>query len=150
MSGTTRYTVPASDSPGFLLWQVTMRWQRTMTATLAPLDLTHVQFVLLACAWWFDQEGERPNQARLAAQAGVDVKMASEVIRRLEAKRLIARTDDPFDSRGKVITITESGGSVATAAIRAVEAADAAFFSSIDERVLAQTLRGLAQADSGR
>jgi hypothetical protein len=37
-------------SPGFLLWQVTLRWQRKVTIALAPLDLTHVQFVLLATA----------------------------------------------------------------------------------------------------
>ena len=40
------------DSPGFLLWHVTLRWQRDIAAALAPLDLTHVQFVLLATTWW--------------------------------------------------------------------------------------------------
>jgi hypothetical protein len=40
-------------SPGFLLWRVGLAWQRLMTATLKPLDLTHVQFVLLASSWWF-------------------------------------------------------------------------------------------------
>ena len=40
------------NSPGFLLWHVTLRWQRDIAAALAPLDLTHVQFVLLASTWW--------------------------------------------------------------------------------------------------
>ncbi len=40
----------ADQSPGLLLWQVTNRWQAAQRAALAPLGLTHVQFVLLASA----------------------------------------------------------------------------------------------------
>jgi len=40
------------QSPGFLLWHVTLGWQRDVTASLKPLGLTHVQFVLLATTWW--------------------------------------------------------------------------------------------------
>jgi hypothetical protein len=39
-----------NDSPGFLLWHATLRWQRGVARALKPLELTHVQFVLLACA----------------------------------------------------------------------------------------------------
>ena len=38
----------AWESPGFLLWHATMRWQRAMRAALQPHDLTHVQFAHLA------------------------------------------------------------------------------------------------------
>ena len=86
------------DSPGFLLWHVTLRWQRAMVAALAPLDLTHVQFVLLATTWWLNERGEDPNQLTLARQAGTDVKMTSEVLRRLEAKGLIVRAVDATDT----------------------------------------------------
>jgi hypothetical protein len=55
------------DNPGFLLWRVSLRWQRLMTATLRPFGLTHVQFVLLASLWWLTEKaGERPTQRRLA------------------------------------------------------------------------------------
>src|SRR6478609_1878760 len=91
----------ADDSPGFLLWRATLRWQRAVAAALAPLDLTHVQFVLLACTWWLNQGGEQPSQARLAEQAGTDVKMTSQVVRSLEAKGLLVRTIDPADSRAR-------------------------------------------------
>jgi hypothetical protein len=49
-----------SESPGFLLWHATLRWQRGIAQALAPLDLTHVQFVLLACTWWLNEEGQHP------------------------------------------------------------------------------------------
>lgn len=140
----TRFTDGPSHSPGLLLWRTTMRWQRAMTAALAPLDLTHVQFVLLASAMWLGRNGEPPNQVQLAAQAGTDVKMTSDVIARLEAKGLIAREVDPKDSRAKVIRITEAGAAAAQRAIVAVESADAVFFETVDEAKLAALLQQLA------
>ena len=124
----TRYPGGPGESPGFLLLRTTLQWQRTVTAALQPLDLTHVQFVLLACAWWFDAKGENPNQQILARQAGTDVKMTSQVLRRLEAKGLLQRHDDPHDSRAKKLTITPAGAALARRAITAVEAADAEVF----------------------
>ena len=46
------------ESLGFLLWRATLRWQRGVAAVLTPLDLTHVQFVLLASTWWLNAQGE--------------------------------------------------------------------------------------------
>lgn len=139
----TRFSGP-SESPGLLLWRTTMRWQRVMTAALAPLDLTHVQFVLLASAMWLGRNGEPPNQVQLAAQAGTEVKMTSDVVARLEAKGLIAREADPRDSRAKVIRVTASGAAAAQRAIVAVETADAAFFEPVDEAQLVGLLQQLA------
>ena len=139
----TRFSGP-SESPGLLLWRTTMRWQRVMTAALAPLDLTHVQFVLLASAMWLGRNGEPPNQVQLAAQAGTEVKMTSDVVARLEAKGLIAREADPRDSRAKVIRVTPTGAAAAQRAIVAVETADAAFFEPVDEAQLVGLLQQLA------
>lgn len=130
------------ESPGFLLWHVTLRWQRDMAAALAPLGLTHVQFVLLACTWWRGEQGERPNQLTLARQAGVDIKMTSQVLRRLEDKGLVEREVDPADTRAKRLRVTEHGGELARRAVAEVEAADAAFFGPVrDTDGLLATLR---------
>ena len=56
------------DSPGFLLWHATLRWQRTMAEALEPLGLTHVQFVLLASTWWLCEHDGPPRQRDLADQ----------------------------------------------------------------------------------
>lgn len=140
----TRFKAGPSESPGLLLWRTTMRWQRVMTAALAPLDLTHVQFVLLASAMWLGRNGQPPNQVQLAAQAGTEVKMTSDVVARLEAKGLILREPDPHDSRAKVIRITAAGATAAQRAIVAVETADAAFFEPVDEAQLVGLLRQIA------
>ena len=122
--------LPPGQSPGFLLWRVTLRWQREIAAVLAPMDLTHVQFVLLACTWWLNEQGEQPNQARVAAQAGTEIKMASEVLRALERKGLVAREVDPDDTRARRLRVTSRGRALAPRAIAAVEEADRAFFDA--------------------
>ncbi|WP_445182200.1 MarR family winged helix-turn-helix transcriptional regulator [Pseudonocardia sp. Cha107L01] len=119
------------DSPGFLLWHATLRWQRDIAAALTPLGLTHVQFVLLACAWWLNGQGEHPNQLALARQAGTDVKMTSQVLRALENKGLIEREVDPADTRAKRLRVTDSGTVLAPRAIAAVEQVDARFFQPV-------------------
>jgi DNA-binding MarR family transcriptional regulator len=133
------------DSPGFLLWHVTLRWQRDIAAALAPLDLTHVQFVLLATTWWLNSHGQDPNQLALARQAGTDVKMTSQVLRKLEAKGLIRRDVDTADTRAKILHVTNRGCAVATQALAAVESADATFFRPVpDLAPLLAMLRPLA------
>jgi DNA-binding MarR family transcriptional regulator len=126
----TRYPQGPAASPGFLLWHLTLAWQRAITAVLAPLDLTHVQFVLLACAWWLGRQGQVPNQLQLARQAGTDVKMTSQVVRRLEAKGLLDRQIDPDDTRARRLHLTAEGDRLARRAIAAVEQADAEFFGA--------------------
>ena len=105
----TRYPQGPAASLGFLLWHLTLAWQRAVTAVLEPLGLTHVQFVLLACTWWLSRQGQVPNQLQLARQAGTDVKMTSQVVRRLEAKGLLDRQVDPGDSRARRLRLTAKG-----------------------------------------
>ncbi|MCP2340437.1 MarR family winged helix-turn-helix transcriptional regulator [Actinomadura rupiterrae] len=133
------------DSPGYLLWRATLRWQRQITATLAPFSLTHVQFVLLASLWWLDREGVRPNQLALAQHADTDVKMTSQVVRRLEDKGLLVRETDAADTRAKRLRITDHGRTLAEAAISAVESSDVSFFAAApDQSALLAALRPLA------
>jgi DNA-binding MarR family transcriptional regulator len=139
------------DSPGFLLWHVTLRWQRAIAAALAPLDLTHVQFVLLATAWWLNSRGEEPSQLALARQAGTDVKMTSQVLRKLETKGLLRRDVDAADTRARRLHVTERGAELAVRALAAVESADAEFFgpvASLDP--LLASLRLLADRAASR
>jgi DNA-binding MarR family transcriptional regulator len=134
-----------ADSPGFLLWHATLRWQRTIAAALAPLELTHVQFVLLASTWWLNRGGQHPNQVGVAAHAGTDVKMTSQVLRSLERKRLIARDVDPRDTRSRLVRVTADGEALAPRAVAAVEDVDAAFFAPVPSAAALRLLRVLAR-----
>jgi DNA-binding MarR family transcriptional regulator len=118
-------------SPGFLLWRVTLRWQRRMASALRPFGLTHVQFVLLASLWWLSAvRHEAPSQRRLAEFADTDPMMTSQVIRALEARGLVDRAPDPDDSRARRLTLTPRGAELARTAVAAVEAADRDFFAA--------------------
>jgi len=136
------------ESPGFLLWHATLRWQRDIGAALTPLGLTHVQFVLLACTWWLNTQGEHPNQLALARQAGTDVKMTSQVLRALETKGLIEREVDPDDTRAKRLRATTAGAELAPRAIAAVEQTDARFFAPVDLNDAVNLLGRLAHPGS--
>jgi DNA-binding MarR family transcriptional regulator len=134
-----------NESPGFLLWHATLRWQRGIAQALAPLDLTHVQFVLLACTWWLNEQGERPSQVAVAAQAGTDIKMTSQVLRSLERKGLIERAVDDVDTRARRLRVTNRGAALAPRAIAIVEDVDARFFADIPRREALRFLRRLAK-----
>ena len=134
-----------SASPGFLLWHATLRWQRSIAAVLAPLDLTHVQFVLLASTWWLNRDGERPNQVQVARHAGTDIKMTSQVLRSLERKLLLIRDPDAVHTRAKRLHVTEAGAKLAIVAVAAVEAADAEFFAPVPHRQTLAILTRLAR-----
>ena len=132
----TRFPEGPATSPGFLLWHTTLRWQRVMAAALAPLDLTHVQFVILASTWWLNGQDEKPRQSRLSEYTGSDARMTSEVVGRLIAKGLLVRTPDPEDARAKALSVTEDGAAVAARAIDLVEAANEVFFAPAMTRPL--------------
>ena len=134
-----------SESPGFLLWHATLRWQRAISQALAPLDLTHVQFVLLACTWWLNEHGRHPSQIALAEFAGTDVKMTSQVVRGLERKGLLEREVDPTDTRARRLRVTRRGARVGPRAIAVVERVDADFFEEVRPADALRFLRKLAR-----
>lgn len=133
------------QSPGFLLWHVTLGWQRDVTAALRPLGLTHVQFVLLATAWWLNTHGEQPSQVELAGAAGTDVKMASQVIRALERKGLISRETSAADTRIRRLGVTNAGAALAPQAIDAVESVDRALLGRLSNTTSRNFVTALKQ-----
>lgn len=121
-----------NDNPGFLLWRVTNAWQRQIRASLEPLDLTHVQFVLLASLAWLSKTETIIQQVKLAQHANTDVMMTSQVVRTLETKQYLERHSDPTDARSKLLSITPAGLALVNRAIKAVEAVDQHFFAKLE------------------
>lgn len=124
----------AQDSPGFLLWQVSSLWQRSIREALAPTGLTQAQFVLLASLAWLDGREENITQVRLASHAKMDVMMTSDVLRTLESKKLIRRVRNPRDRRAWNLQVEAGGLELANQAIKLVEAVDRAFFAQLGQR----------------
>jgi len=124
----------ASDSTGFLLWQLTSQWHRSIAAALKPHELTQVQFVLLASLTWLENRKRHITQVMLARHANLDVMVTSQVLRSLQARGLVERAEHPTDTRAKAITLTSTGRDLANITIPVVETADTAFFGARDER----------------
>lgn len=123
------------DSPGYLLGQLTMLWQRRLKKVLDPLDLTQTQFVLLAALGWLSKKSNSVTQVDIANQSNADRMMVSKVLRTLEDKGFITRQEHESDTRAKTIRLTNTGENVLQKAIIEVENADLDFFSALDENL---------------
>ena len=123
------------DSPGYLLGQLTMLWQRKLKKVLDPLDLTQTQFVLLAALGWLSKKSDTVTQVDIANQSNSDRMMVSKVLRTLEEKGFITRQEHETDTRAKTIRLTKSGETVLQKAIIEVENADLDFFSTLNENL---------------
>ncbi len=121
------------QSLGFVFWQLTNLWQRKLSQVLKPLNLTHVQFVLLAGIGWLQQTSEKTTQIALARHAKTDVMMTSKVLRALEQKQLIERQTDAYDTRAKTLKLTAAGAKLLQKALEMVEMADTAFFVKLGQ-----------------
>ncbi|MGS2737690.1 MarR family winged helix-turn-helix transcriptional regulator [Sinomicrobium sp. M5D2P17] len=124
-----------NDSPGYLLGQVTMLWQRKLKMVLDPLNLTQTQFVLLAALGWLSKKNNAVTQIDIANQANADRMMVSKVLRTLEEKKFISRQEHQTDTRAKVIKLTNEGDKVLQKALTSVESADIDFFSVLDKKL---------------
>jgi DNA-binding MarR family transcriptional regulator len=122
------------ESLGWRLWHVLHAYQRTLEQSLADLDLTHLQYMLLGLSGYLTQKGEVPSQARLAAAAGLDKMMVSKVVRLLEDKGYVARSPHPDDPRANRVDITATGVEVLLKALPLARSLHDGFFECLGER----------------
>lgn len=146
-----QFTSPAA-SPGVLLWQAVNRWQRGQRRALRDAGLSHLQVMLLASITTLAEQGSPVTQVMLARHAGIDAMTTSQVVRVLERKKLVRRTDHPSDTRAYSLRPTAAGRRLARQLIHLVERADQEFFSALggDTARFATMLRELVGTDTAR
>lgn len=130
----TQFSSP-EQSPGFLLWQVSTQWRRQISEVLAPLDLTHPQFVLLATLSWLTDHDKPVSQVQLARYCAMDAATTSQILRSLEKKGWIKRESGAHDERAKRPVVTPAGCALIEKAMPLVEEADEAFFAPLGKRI---------------
>jgi DNA-binding MarR family transcriptional regulator len=121
----------AEESSGFLLWQLTMLWQRKIKKELDKLDITHTQFVLMASIAWLSKTNSNISQVEIANHSKTDRMMVSKVLRTLIDKNMIERKEHPNDTRAKTIKLSTKGASILQKALVIVEKTDLQFFSKL-------------------
>jgi len=124
-----------NDSPGYLLGQLTMLWQRKQKKVLDPLDLTQTQFALLCALTWLSNSNKNVTQIDIANQTNFDRMMVSKVLRTLEDKKFVTRQEHQTDTRAKTIRLTTNGEVVLQKAILEIENADLDFFATLDTKL---------------
>jgi len=118
---------------GYRLWQVHYTWHRHIERQLNAIKLTHLQYVLLAAANHFLNEGQVPSQSRLAQYTKIEKMMVSKNLRMLEDRGYVARKPHPDNRRANGIDLTASGRAILRRAFNAAVAAHAGFFRAFGE-----------------
>lgn len=125
------YTSP-KESPGYLLWRISTKWRDSIENVLKPLNLTHPQFVILATLAWLTKDQNKISQVTVGKMAGLDPNTTSQILRGLEKKKFIRRTQS-VDERSKNPIITSVGNIILSEALPLVEQADKDFFSLLKD-----------------
>lgn len=128
------------DSPGFLLWHVSLAWRNSIEDVLDSLSLTHPQFVVLATTAWLTRKGDHVSQIDIGKAAGLDPNTTSQILRGLEAKNLIKRTRS-LNERSKNPALTSLGSTILHKALPAVEKADEQFFKALSAKNIEDLLK---------
>lgn len=118
------------DTIGFLLWRVAHRHQREVDRVLAPLGLTHLQFVLIVQTAWLGRDGAVVTQAGLASYGKVSPMQLSNVLKTLSAKGLVVRDAHPGNARAKLVVLTDAAVALLGQALPSVTALQATFFGA--------------------
>ena len=116
---------------GFLLYKTHAIWQREIKRNLKEIGITHTQFVILASTHWLFKQNADCTQIDIAKHAQMDVMMTSNVIRTLEKKNILTRTNHKTDTRAKVVNLTANGLEILKIAVKKVEKFDRNFFKNL-------------------
>lgn len=118
------------DSPGFLLWQTTISWQRLIKKSLDDYDISHSQFVIMAILLWFGAA----KQTLIIEQSKLDKMTVSKSLKTLSSKGLVSRLEDKNDSRAKIVSLTKKGKALTQKLVPMIEEIDKKFFAQVSKK----------------
>lgn len=133
-------------SPGFLLWQTMVTWQRLIKKGLDRYNISHAQFVIMANVLWFEGVQQIPTQILIVRSTKLDKMTVSKSLKKLVAQGLIKRSEHKEDTRAKSVYLTAKGKALASKLVPIVEKIDHDFFgviSSVNQRSFVQILADL-------
>jgi MarR family transcriptional regulator, organic hydroperoxide resistance regulator len=113
---------PRREGPttGYLVWRLLLKWRTMIDRELAPLELTHAQYSLLASLYGLSRGGRRPSQRELADFSGLEPVYVSKLIRAMERSGLVERDPSPEDPRAVQLRLSERGLPIVKKTIRIV------------------------------
>lgn len=88
---------------------------------------------ILTTIYWLIQNERDPIQVAIADAAKMDKMTTSTVLRTLQKKGLITRTEHSTDTRAKVVRLTEKGIEITVKALRRVNSFNIDYFSALGD-----------------
>jgi len=134
------------DSPGFLMWQTTITWQRLIKKVLDSYDISHAHFVILAITLWHESKKQVVSQSLIIRQSKLDKMTVSKAFKKLVSKGYVKRMEHKEDTRAKSIHLTKKGTELISKLIPIIEKVDEDFFIAINKterQTLINILNGL-------
>jgi DNA-binding MarR family transcriptional regulator len=122
------------ESPGFLLWQTTVSWQRLIKSVLEPFKISHAQFVVLALLLWLEESSNEALQSIIIEKSKLDKMTVCKALKKLSMEGLVLRAEHPVDTRAKLVTSTRKGRALTKKLVKLVENADKQFFATLSKK----------------
>jgi DNA-binding MarR family transcriptional regulator len=136
-----RFRNDADASTGLLFIRTYNKWHTIIKNALRNLDITHPQFVLLTTLNYLSQSDANVTQASISKMADMDAMSVSQIIRGLEGKGYLTRTENPNDTRANAVQLLPKGIETVRAALPVIEKIDEDFFGILADEE--EKLRGL-------
>jgi DNA-binding MarR family transcriptional regulator len=139
------------DSPGFLLWQTTITWQRLIKKALEPYQISHAQFVIMAILLWFEQHGYDTTQVLIVNWSKLDKMTVSQALKKLVTEGLVVRAEHKTDTRAKNVKLSSKGKVLVNKLVPKIEQIDEEFFGAVsqaDQKSIIRILNKLTSSAS--
>lgn len=130
-----------TEDIGYLIWRIIKLWQRGKFRIIDEFGFTVPQMEILGAIYHMSDRNEDITQIILSQETGIDPMTTSTILRNLEKKNLVTRTESKIDTRARVVKITDDGRALLLKAIEKVESIHEDLFSSIDEKALVTQLQ---------
>lgn len=137
------------DSPGFLLWQTTVVWQRQIKRALEPYNISHPQFVIMTTLMWFEAHHYDTTQILIVNWSKLDKMTVSKSLRKLVALGFVHRIEHETDTRAKSVSLTEKGKEMLRSLVPIVEGIDSTFFGKTSLKQQKSLVQILAKLTAG-
>jgi len=135
---------------GYLLTQVSFLKQRITNAALKEIDITYVQFIILAGTLELGMDGYIVTQQTISLERRLDKAMVSNVSKVLVQKGLLVRDQHPEDGRAFTLRLTPKGENIAVQGKKIALEIDKAFFAGVNQGTLQKSLKELLIKNSNR
>lgn len=129
---------------GYLLTQVSFLKQRIINAGLKELDITYMQFIILAGILELADEGI-VSQQTIVDKRRLDKAMVSVVLKALISRGLVIRQPHPIDKRAYTLTLSDEGRQKALQGKEITVEIDRRFFAKVNKKNLINILTKLLE-----